>query len=150
MLRRTVFIFLIFSLRVSVIEAQYGNIEFIENKGQWDSHIRFLGQVSSGAFYVQKDGFMVLQHNPADIAKVGDAMHSRGEEISQQRKQGPITVHSHAYKVEFLNGNENPEIIADKPLPGYNNYFIGNDPSKWAGDDVAELNEFYSFKLKNL
>jgi gliding motility-associated-like protein len=26
------------------------------------------------------------------------------------------------------------EIIPDKPLPSYNNYFIGNDPSKWASN----------------
>ena len=47
-------------------------------------------------------------------------------------KNAAFTIHSHAYKVEFLNGNKIAEVIPDKPLPGYNNYFIGNDPSKWA------------------
>ena len=134
-LRRTLYILFLYCLvPAAALKAQYSNIEFIENKGQWDNHIKFLGQVSSGAFYVQKDGFMVLQHNPADWLKVTELMHKHGAGSGLQAKQATVILHSHAYKVEFLNGNENSEIIADKPLPGYNNYFIGNDPTKWAAD----------------
>jgi gliding motility-associated-like protein len=134
-LYRTLYIlFLYCFIPAAALKAQYTNIEFIENKGQWDNHIKFLGQVSSGAFYVQKDGFMVLQHNPTDWLKVTEMMHKHGAGSDLQTKQAGVILHSHAYKVEFLNGNENSEIIADKPLPGYNNYFIGNDPAKWATD----------------
>jgi len=38
------------------------NIEFIENKGQWDEHVRFMGQVPNGAFFIHNNGFTVLQH----------------------------------------------------------------------------------------
>ena len=55
-------------------------------------------------------------------------------ETAELAKNAAFTIHSHAYKVEFLNGNKIAEVIPDKPLPGYNNYFIGNDPSKWASD----------------
>ena len=40
-------------------------------------------------------------------------------------------MHSHFYQVEFLNSSEQVEIQGDKALDTYNNYFIGNDPSKW-------------------
>ncbi len=133
-LNRTLSILLLYCLLpAAFLKAQYTNIEFIENKGQWDKQIKFLGQVSSGAFYVEKDGFMVLQHNTSDWLKVTELMHKHGMKFDQT-KQSDFTLHSHAYKVEFLNGTTNPEIIADKPLPGYNNYFIGNDPSKWGTD----------------
>jgi gliding motility-associated-like protein len=133
-LNRTLYIFLLYCLLpATALKAQYSNIEFIENKGQWDSHIRFSGQVSAGAFYVERSGFMVVQHNPVDWSKIADFTHHHGAGNNQLTKEG-ITVHSHAYKVEFLNGNENPQIIADKPLEGYNNYFIGNDPAKWASN----------------
>ncbi|MFI5188637.1 MAG: hypothetical protein ACHQF0_18025, partial [Chitinophagales bacterium] len=129
-LNRTLVILLLYCLLpAAVLKAQYNNIEFVENKGQWDNQIKFLGQVSSGAFYVEKNGFMVLQHNPVDLAKITDLMHKHGTAPATD-----LTLHSHAYKVEFLNGNEDPEIIADKPLPGYNNYFIGNDSTKWGTD----------------
>ena len=42
-----------------------------------------------------------------------------------------ITMHSHVYQVEFLNSSEQVEIQGDKGLDTYNNYFIGNDPSRW-------------------
>ena len=132
-LNRTLLIALLFFLLpAACLKAQYTNIEFVENKGQWDKQIKFLGQVSSGAFYVEKNGFRVLQHNTADWLKVTEFMHKHG--VKQQQLQPGFKLHSHAYKVEFLNGNSNPEIIADKPLPGSVNYFIGNDPSKWGTD----------------
>ena len=40
-------------------------------------------------------------------------------------------MHSHLYQVEFLNSSEQVEITGDKTLDTYNNYFIGNDSSKW-------------------
>lgn len=123
-------LFFVFLLSATALKAQYSNIEFVENKGQWDSRIKFLGQVSAGMFSVQQNGFMVVQHKPEDWAKIGELAHNHGS----TSKNTPFTIHSHAYKVEFLNGNKIAEIIPDKPLPGYNNYFIGSDPSKWASD----------------
>ncbi|HEV8285151.1 MAG TPA: PKD domain-containing protein [Chitinophagaceae bacterium] len=132
-LYRALFAFLICSFQFILLKAQYSNIEFIENKGQWEKQIKFSGQVLAGAFYVEQNGFRVLQHNPDEWAKLAEEAHGHNTK-GKTEKHVPITVHSHAYKVEFLNGNQNPQIIADKPLPGYNNYFIGNDPSKWAAD----------------
>ncbi|MFL9485356.1 PKD domain-containing protein [Chitinophagaceae bacterium LWZ2-11] len=45
-----------------------------------------------------------------------------------------INIRSHAYEVTFLNANPAPSVLPDKPLNSYNNYFIGNDKSKWAGN----------------
>ncbi len=42
-----------------------------------------------------------------------------------------IIMHSHVYQVEFLNSSEQVEIQGDKSLDTYNNYFIGNDSSRW-------------------
>jgi len=124
--------FLVFLLAATALKAQYSNIEFVENKGQWDNRIKFLGQVSAGMFSVEQNGFMVVQHKPEDWARIGELAHHHG--TSELAKNASFTIHSHAYKVEFLNGNKIAEVIPDKPLPGYNNYFIGKDPSKWAAD----------------
>ena len=50
------------------------------------------------------------------------------------KKNSSYTLRSHAYAVDFVNAATNLEIVPDKPLEYYNNYFIGNDPSKWAGN----------------
>ncbi|MDQ6609583.1 MAG: hypothetical protein M3Y85_07160, partial [Bacteroidota bacterium] len=113
------------------------NIEFIENKGQWDAQVKYMGRVAAGAFFVHQDGFTVLQHNPKDWAQMTETMHRHGGDAASKtaaKFSDQLTVHSQAYRVSFLDGATKPEIIADKPLYTYNNYFIGNDPSKWASN----------------
>src|SRR6266487_5424819 len=134
-LRYTSLIVFVCLVQASVLNAQYGNIEFIENKGQWNDQVKFLGRVNAGEFYIQQNGFMVVQHSPSDWARVSEITHRHAhDKKDENQKETRITLHSHAYQVKFLNGNKNPQIEADKPLPGYNNYFIGNDPSKWAAN----------------
>lgn len=104
------------------------NIEFVENKGQWDERVRFTGTVINGSFFVHQNGFTVLQHHADDMRRLHEASHRRGH---LDDELGPVIVRSHSYRVEFVNANPQPRITPDKPLNTYNNYFIGNDPSKW-------------------
>ena len=131
-LSRTLYIILLYCLLSFTLKAQFSNIEFIENKGQWHSSIKYLGQAGSGAFYIQSKGFSVLQHNAQDWENISESFHHRGHSLKQQLENKNLQLRSHLYKVEFLGGNDRAEIIADKPLITYNNYFIGNDPAKWA------------------
>ncbi|HEX9511984.1 MAG TPA: PKD domain-containing protein [Puia sp.] len=142
------------------------NIEFVENKGQWDSRVDFRGDMMVGAFFLQKKGFTVLLHNVDDLVRMTNAHHgvldavpgggpvgggSVGPKGPKDQKAvasigetakggtsegvpGDVLIHSHAYSVSFLGASEGVTIIPDKPLPSYNNYFIGHDPSKWASN----------------
>lgn len=125
---------------------QYANLEFIENKGQWDNQIKFKGVMTNGAFFLQEKGFRVLQHNPEDLKQLGNLFHGIGHNAThnstaaQSRAALPpkdhydkVTIHSHAYDVQFINAST-PVISGDKPLSNYNNYFIGNDRSKWTSN----------------
>lgn len=90
-----------------------------------------MGQVSNGAFYIGEDGFTVLQHKSEDLEQLHNITH--GHQVDARKlSQESFVLHSHAYKVSFLGSNKKAEVIPDKPLYTYNNYFIGNDPSKWA------------------
>jgi len=113
--------------------AQNQNIEFIENKGQWDSQVKYMGNVPAGAFFIRSTGFTVLQHNASDLNAVYEEIkgHSHAENAAGAEN---LILHSHAYNVDFVGASRNFQIIPDKPLNTYNNYFIGNDPSKWAGN----------------
>lgn len=120
-------------LPVASLKAQPGNIEFIENKGQWDKKVKFQGDVSAGSFFVREGGgFTVLQHNPDDLLEMQAMVHGSGNKGELRQITTPITLHSHAFHVDFVGAASHVEIIPDKPLDTYNNYFIGNDPSKWA------------------
>ena len=124
------FFFLLISTNLFVAGSVFSQTEFIENKGQWDKQVKFMTNAGSGSFFLQKNGFTVLQHNPGDLESV---MHNHRpkESVSSALR---VKLRSHAYAVKFVGANENPEIIPDKPLPSVNNYFIGNDKSKWASD----------------
>ena len=154
-------VILLVAVLQSAAQTGYSNIEFVENKGQWDSRVAFRGDIPTGEFYLGRNGFTVLLNHPDDLARLA-ATHggvlspggSRGRVATASSKgaaSGPgaapgqgatagqapagngLSVRSHAYRVTFTGSNDQVEVIPDKPLPGYNNYFIGSDPSKWAG-----------------
>ncbi|MCW3115760.1 MAG: hypothetical protein JWR18_4156 [Segetibacter sp.] len=138
----------------TAIFSQYANLEFVENKGQWDKKIKFKGTMNDGAFFLQEKGFRVVQHKAEDMQKLDALMHGfvGGKAPSNNTKTAApikdnendqngfggggthatkgVTVHSHAYDVEFENALT-PVIVGDKALQTVNNYIIGNDPSKW-------------------
>jgi gliding motility-associated-like protein len=118
--------------------AQQGlsNIEFVENKGQWDQRVRYMGEIGIGNLFLEKGGFTTLLYNPADLARLTDERHGHGAVSAKASaaKTGMEAdiLRSHAYRVRFLGASDDVTITPDKPLPGYNNYFIGKDPAKWA------------------
>jgi gliding motility-associated-like protein len=126
------YIFTLLSCLLGITAFSQNNIQFVENKGQWNSEVKYMGKVTAGAFFVHKDGFTILQHQ----AEEWDQIHELKHEISAgfRPHDKPFTLHSHSYRVKFLHGNTSPKIIADKPLNTYENYFIGDDPSKWASN----------------
>ncbi len=125
------------------------NIEFVENKGQWDSRVKFKGEIGVGAVFLENNGFSALLYNTDDLNRITNNHH--GVKQGGYTKVGnyvapPMTgattgginpedaLRSHAYRVTWVGGSEQAVIEADKALPGYNNYFIGNDPSKWTSN----------------
>ncbi|MEI6948510.1 PKD domain-containing protein [Paraflavisolibacter sp. H34] len=111
----------------------YSNLQFIENKGQWDSRVRYAAEVPAGAVYIHQTGFTIVQHDPEDWQRVWDIAQGHSG-TSQPVLPGRMIVKSHAYEVSFVDAAANPVMVADKPVYSHNNYFIGDDPSKWASD----------------
>lgn len=124
------FLFLLAILLIA--ENTIAQTEFIENKGQWDNQVKFMTNAGNGAFFLQSKGFTVLQHDAKDLEKIIHKHADKKEALVSAAAK--TTLRSHAYSVQFVGANENAEIIPDKPLPSVNNYFIGNDKSKWASD----------------
>lgn len=104
-------------------------VQFIENKGQWDPRVKFVSNAGDGSFFLEANGYTVSQHNPEDMDKLKEAAHQFSK--NELKKIPDQKVRSHAYKVEFLGANTSV-IIPEKPIPTINNYFLGDDRSKWA------------------
>ncbi|MDP2421363.1 gliding motility-associated C-terminal domain-containing protein [Sediminibacterium sp.] len=112
----------------SLAQSGHSNFDIVENKGQWNSNVKFVAQINSGAFFLESNGFTVLLHNPQELQNLIRVHHNGQASVGDENK----ILHSHAYAVHFVGGSRNIEIIPEKIQNSYNNYFIGSDPSKWA------------------
>jgi hypothetical protein len=123
---------ILFTLSLIKVSAQQ-YLEFTENKGQWPTAIKFQAQTVAGAIALQNNGYRVLVHNPQDLAALNTHPREKNH-VSTIPENFDGVLHSHVYEVKFLNANPNPTIVPEKIQPSFNNYFIGNDSSKWASE----------------
>lgn len=115
-------------------EVLHAQVQFIENKGQWDKNIKFKSVAGDGSFFLTENGFTISQFNSKDVINIKERIHGMktgNSKIVSNSKSD--VVKAHAYSVSFINGRA-AEISGEKPLVTVNNYFIGNDPSKWASN----------------
>lgn len=151
----------IITLMIAFHKTQAQYIEFIENKGQWDNKIKFKGEISNGAIFLEQNGYKVLLNNPNDLEAVANYYgghtaspkavktedHALDQPVHATGGRGDkLVLHSHAYEVKFVGANPDPVIESEKPLPTYNNYFVGNDPSKWVSHCVL----YHAVVYKNI
>ena len=126
--KRLFFLFLFTASFFSVKNAA-AQVQFIENKGQWNNKINYKGDFSTGSFFLEQKGFTVLLDKPEEVSGLSEYMHGASRNTSDT-----FILHSFAYNVTFLGAAQAPKAVPEKPLATYNNYFLGNDQSKWAGD----------------
>ena len=153
---------LVFSLLISVAligSAQNSGsapLQFVENKGQWNSQVSYRAEMRNGAFFLHKNGFSVLMNDENDLAKIHRITHginfkkdsnsSKTNAVQKTEADSKFVLHSHMYRVSFQNANDNVELIPEKPIETYNNYFIGNDSTKWA----SHCRIFQAMTYKNI
>ncbi len=114
-------------LFVLFCKQSFAQIDFIENKGQWNSIIRYKGELQYGSFYLENQGFSVVLHDTADYRQLGSLIHGNVKELNKS-----ITLKSCMYRMKLVSSNSVAGIQSFKQQSGYNNYFLGNDSSKWA------------------
>lgn len=107
----------------------------VENKGQWDEKVLFRSRSQGNNIWVQQHGFIydIRDYSPMWRAHMGKSRDSVTE------------IKGLVAGAHFINSNEVSEIIKEKPLGYYYNYFIGNDSTRWASD----VKSFREVTLKN-
>lgn len=107
------------------------HITFIENRGQWESHVLYRADLNGGAVYLEKDGFTYdLRDQEAFSNFSGYKFQPR--EVRQKTKPPSGIVDHFAYRVKFEGCLPDPIVSGVNPLSGIFNYFLGNDPDFWA------------------
>ena len=165
--RSLFFTCLIFTvLDVSAQSGGYSYLEFVQNKGQWDSSVIYRAELSAGYIFIKKNGFSILQNDTNDLKRIHELMHGgfqlkgqthsvikpaafKGRKPTSGPGSGaaddPFLLHSHIYQVSFENSNPNVEIVPEKPFPHHNNYF-----SKITKNPVTNCGVFQGITYKNL
>ncbi|MCO6499830.1 MAG: gliding motility-associated C-terminal domain-containing protein [Vicingus serpentipes] len=115
---------LLLPLLISFAINAAGDIQFIENKGQWPGQVNFKTDVLGGKIWLEKNKISYqFTHYPDLHANFNFS--------------GNDSTYQHVVWAEFIGVNNEFEIIKNKRSTNYFNYFIGNDPSKWASEAYA-------------
>jgi hypothetical protein len=114
-------------------------IYFTENMGQWDPAIKFRSQLDGGLLFFEDNS---LTFNFYDKKKY-HSLHNGGAAHA-----GDLKVKAQSFKVEFLNSNKNSVHTTNNENPSYENFFIGNDRSKWKGN-VKNYDQLWYHNLYN-
>ena len=105
------------------------SFSFVENKGQWDSNIKFRLEIPNGYMFFQKGGISYLfYHNPNAVehAKISVGSNLRNRSVL------PEAISLHALNISFDGGNDiTPKPASPAGIVKYN-YYLGKNPEKWA------------------
>ncbi len=114
-------------------------LKFTENIGQWDNKILFRAQLDGGALFVEKN---CLTFNFYDKKKLR-SIHNGGFE---KKLYKDYNILFHAYKVHFDGCNDVVRTEKYQKGSDYENFFLGNDKSKWKGN----VQNYHQIWLKEL
>ncbi len=109
------------------------HLDFITNGNQWPSQVHYKADLPGGAVFLTNTGFTYSYYSLQDAARIHDLRHE--QHIAPMDVADEI-VQGHAYRVT-LEGANTAKVAPQRKAPNYYNYFLGNDPSKWAGGMAA-------------
>ncbi|PWL23503.1 MAG: hypothetical protein DCO96_15710 [Fluviicola sp. XM-24bin1] len=120
-----------------VCTAQNTNqLTFIENQGQWKTEVNHRVAVHGGTVYLETDAFTHTRFSSDDFELHHEVKHE--DQLAAQ----DVIMHGHAWRTEFIGSNDQSTALGQQERQEYYNFFLGNDPSKWAGN-VSAFNSVY-------
>ena len=116
--KRYVFI-LLFFLGLFPIKNSIAQPKFIQNMGQFHPNSIYQLNHGAGKFYFEKNKvkYQLFEKNKLDELKHG--------------KSDDANIKIHTYETEFLKSNGQCIVVGEDKFRHHENYFIGNDSSKW-------------------
>ncbi|MFL5754196.1 MAG: gliding motility-associated C-terminal domain-containing protein [Bacteroidia bacterium] len=133
------YLLIILSLIISSVIAEGGaTIKFKENKNQWPSNVRFMGELTNGKVFLERGSFV---YEFIDPKMLSTALEKRN---NKKNGDSDYLLNGHVYRTTFLNSHSS--ILAESQQPEYYNYFLGKEPSNWA----TEVSAYKKIIYKNL
>jgi hypothetical protein len=130
-----------------LLSSRKSSFEFIENKGQvCDQFYRprhdviFSGCVRGLTFHMRKDGISYqLLKLPEEMGKGNLSDDLTG------KKEDTHLISMYRLDIQWLNANQNPEVLKKYPMPGFNNYYLESCPG-----GIMNVKSYQEVWLKNI
>lgn len=128
--RALIFILIFLAGLPAIVSSQ---ISFIQNKGQWPAQVRYKAEIPGGSFWIQSEGFAYQLFD----STIFNPDHK------------PNVLPDSTVTLFFLQQLENASLnLAEEQddLPGYFNYYLGSDSTKWS----AHVKRFQNINFQNV
>jgi len=110
-------------------------LSFTQNSGQWDGKALFRAEAGGAAFFFcQNEIVYVFTREMDELIDDGISRSPDIPGIPDKFDRPRYKKESLVITARLLGANPDAEIVGEDRLSHNNNYFIGNDPSKWATD----------------
>lgn len=123
----TLFCSLSLTLCISATAREHTGLDFVENRRQWTDQVRYKADIPGGAVFLTAKGFMYAYYDDKDIERIHEMQHDK-KPVQEEK------VDCHAYEVRFVGASGAVQVSAQDRQQHYRNYFLGNDPARWAGN----------------
>ncbi len=121
------------------------NSMFIQNTGQWDSRVYYLGRMSGLYAWITGKGIVY------DYFRVQQTEKDSKEGVQATKAKhdrGNSTVKGQVVGMDFIGATGQSKAVGLERREGHDNFIVGNDASKWAADvplyNRVELRDLYS------
>ncbi|HPI12006.1 MAG TPA: PKD domain-containing protein [Catalimonadaceae bacterium] len=125
-----------FIFRNPVFAHSHTTSYFIENRGQWPSHVRFMTDVPGGHVWFGPSSFRTAIQNPA-LPHGGNT----------GKKMVPVSSFGHAYDLVFTGGHAKRISTIGHRSETRFNYYLSSNPKEWcsgaAGFEEIRYEELY-------
>ena len=100
---------------------------FVENRGQWEDCVRFKSEYRGGALFFERDAVTFVMQNREQVEEI------MGRKFSgPSQEPGRRMVDMYAYRVRFAGCLPDVRVRGLGQHREYHNYYLGNDPKRWA------------------
>src|SRR5688572_19679704 len=106
------------------------SLEFVTNQNQWESAVKYSAALPGGRLFLKQDQWLFSFVDQSQFA-------GHGKPAAAKPATESDLIRAHAYTVTFLKANKQAELKPVNPTPGTRNFFLGNDPEKWASNVKA-------------
>ncbi|MBO3269930.1 hypothetical protein J4D97_04640 [Hymenobacter defluvii] len=108
------------------------SLDFIENRGQWDSRVRYAANLHQGRLFLESDGltYALFARNPLAHAHADSKLTTQRPTLAPTAATDQLA--AHALHVRFAGANAQVQLRGEEATSGVRNYLHDADPTRWA------------------